>query len=82
MNFDSWKYQYGYDKVGSVVADPLFVSPGRDFRLQSGSPAVKAGVSVGLLEDYADVPVSGKPDIGACEFQRGWENSRDKKIVR
>ena len=68
MTFTTWKNTYKYDTVGSSVADPLFVNAGTDFHLQAGSPAINAGVSVGLLKDYAGVPISGKPDIGAYEF--------------
>ncbi|RJR23048.1 MAG: hypothetical protein C4581_00050 [Nitrospiraceae bacterium] len=69
MNFDSWKNTRKYETVGSRVADPLFVSPGKDFHLQSDSPAVKAGVPAGLLEDHAGARISGTPNIGAYESQ-------------
>ncbi len=46
----------------SIAEDPLFIDPeARDFRLQSGSPAIDAGIDVGL-------PYTGNaPDIGAIE---------------
>lgn len=51
-------------------ADPLFVSAGTNFRLQSASPAIDAGVPVGLTRDIMSNPVpSGTaPDIGAFEY--------------
>jgi hypothetical protein len=53
-------------------ADPLFVSA-TDYHLQSGSPAINAGVDVGLTEDYRGmvVPQGSAPDIGAYEFGPG-----------
>jgi hypothetical protein len=64
---------YGFDTVG-VNADPLFISTS-DFHLQSTSPAINAGVDVGLTKDYEGNPVPAKhravrkPDIGAYEYQ-------------
>jgi len=49
--------------------DPLFVSSGSDFRLQAGSPAINAGINVGLANDYAGHSVSDPPEIGAYEYQ-------------
>jgi len=55
------------------VVDPKFVSPGSDFRLQAGSPAINAGilesVNLGWRVDLAGraVPVNGAVDIGAYE---------------
>ena len=61
MEFSTWQNKYKYDTIGSKVADPLFVSPGKDFHLKPGSPAIDTGVSIGVLKDNA-----GKnPDIGA-----------------
>lgn len=42
---------------------------GDNYRLQSGSPAINAGVDVGLTTDADGKPISGKPDIGAYEYQ-------------
>lgn len=47
----------GYD-TNSLDSDPLFVSNGVNFHLQSGSPARGAGVNVGLSN-------TNPPDIGA-----------------
>jgi hypothetical protein len=51
-------------------SDPLMMSPQtRDFRLQNTSPAINAGVSVGLTTDYAGNLLVGAPDMGALENQ-------------
>lgn len=58
--------------VSTLVTDPLFISPS-DFHLQSGSPAISAGIFVlGVhdqvgLKDFAGQDVYGMPgyDIGA-----------------
>jgi len=51
----------GYTLSDNIKSDPLFVSS-TDFSLQSSSPAIDAGVDVGL-------PYSGTaPDIGAFEY--------------
>jgi hypothetical protein len=39
-----------------------------NYRLQSTSPAINAGVDVGLTTDYQGRSIVGLPDIGACEF--------------
>ncbi len=53
----------------SVTGDPKFVSAAdNNFRLKPGSPAINAGVDVGLVTDYAGKPIAGLPDIGAYEF--------------
>ena len=73
--FGTW-----YDSIAAFAAgvagqeanyksgDPLFVNAaGGDFRLQSGSPAINAGVGVGLVTDYSGFPVGATPEIGAFE---------------
>ena len=54
----------------SIVADPLFVDPENgNFHLWSDSPAINAGVDVGLTQDFDGnpVPQGPAPDIGAYE---------------
>ena len=53
----------------NITTDPLFVSS-TNYRLQSESPAIDAGIDVGLTRDYDDkgVPYNGVPDIGAYEY--------------
>ena len=59
----------GYDKHG-VNANPLFTNAGAaNFALLSGSPAIKAGVNVGLSVDLTGNQVPSVPDIGANQSQ-------------
>jgi len=75
-NFSGWKAisraGYTFDP-NSKVADPLFVNPGKEnFQLQSSSPAIDAGVSVGLSHDRQGTPIPQgfAPDIGAYEHKK------------
>ncbi len=58
-----------------VTGNPGFVSPGTDFRLQAGSPAIDAGSNAvaGLVtDDYTTQvprPAGAGYDIGACEYK-------------
>jgi uncharacterized protein YcfL len=66
-----WRTNTGQD-ANSQVVDPLFVSTVTpDFHLQTGSPAINAGVDVGIVLDYAGSAIVGLPDIGAYEYQGG-----------
>jgi len=48
----------------NIFVDPLFVDPPYDYRLQASSPAIDAGMDVGL-------PYEGSaPDMGAFEFDQ------------
>jgi len=68
----TWK-GYGFDTAG-VNKDPLFTNGSgtysipSDFHLQSTSPAIYAGVNVGLITDYAGNPVHNPPSIGAYNY--------------
>lgn len=55
---------------GNITGNPLFVSAGSNFQLQSGSPCIDAGVNTGLTADYAGdpAPVGSGYDIGAYEY--------------
>ena len=69
-NFADWKTNSGHDANSPTPADPLFVDKDNaDFLLQSGSPAIEAGIDVGLTQDFAGVtvPHGATPDIGALE---------------
>jgi len=50
----------------SLNANPLFISS-TNYNLQSTSPAINAGVAVGVSTDYAQNAFDTKPDIGAYE---------------
>jgi parallel beta-helix repeat protein len=60
LNFSSWVSQSG--ETGAKNADPLFVNPSAgNFNLGAGSPAIDAGIGVGL-------PFNGSaPDMGGLE---------------
>jgi len=54
---------------GNVEADPLFTDPdAADYHLRPGSPAINAGVDVGLDRDLDGNPIVEAPDIGAYEY--------------
>lgn len=72
--FDGPSNVYGNN---SIQADPKFVNPGSDFRLQDVSPAVDAGTNVGIMMDLDGNP---RPqgtgyDIGAYEYTGGWQST-------
>jgi hypothetical protein len=72
-NFADYKAASSQD-ASSVNADPLFTSTVTpDFSLQASSPAINAGVDVGLTSDYAAATVpdacSSLYDIGSYEYQ-------------
>jgi len=75
-NFAGWqsysRQGYIFD-LNSKLADPLFQSPANEnFQLQSSSPAIDAGASVGLSQDRqgTTIPQGFAPDIGAYESKR------------
>ena len=51
----------------SIVGNPSFISSS-DIHLNSNSPCINAGVEESLLVDKDKVSISGRPDIGAYEF--------------
>ncbi len=61
--YDSQARLGGVTDARKVIGNPLFVSPDlRDYNLRDGSPAIDAGIDVGL-------PFEGTaPDLGAYEF--------------
>ena len=66
-----WESPYNPTNVTNtnlIKSNPLFVSANSDWHLQTGSPAINAGVNVGLTKDYAGNAVSNPPEIGAYEY--------------
>jgi hypothetical protein len=55
----------------SIYADPLFVTNGSNYQLQSASPAINRGSAVSYTTDLAGNPrtVGASPDAGAYEYQ-------------
>lgn len=64
----------GHSYVSNLVfknnyfSDPSFVNPKNDFHLKRDSPAINAGRYVGLESDFDHIPVTLRPEIGACEY--------------
>ncbi|MBN2349204.1 MAG: cadherin domain-containing protein [Bacteroidales bacterium] len=57
--------------VNSFVADPQFVDIYNDnFNVRTSSPAIDAGINVGIIKDYYgfQVPFGDAPDIGISEI--------------
>lgn len=58
----------------NINGDPLFVDPDnanyllRDYNLSVGSPAISAGIGVGLTTDYAGNAWATTPSIGSLEY--------------
>ena len=64
-----------YDNIhNNIQSNPLFVDPDnanyllRDYSLSEGSPAIGAGIDVGLTTDYAGNAWATTPSIGALEY--------------
>jgi hypothetical protein len=62
-------FQATGQEAGSLFVDPKFTSPGSDFRLQAGSPAIDKGFITGVISDFLGVPrpQGAGYDIGAYE---------------
>lgn len=55
--------------TSKIAADPLFVGASTgNFHLQAGSPAIRAGINIGLTTDLDGHGVANPPSIGAYEF--------------
>jgi len=62
----------------AIIQDPLFVDPENyDFHLKENSPAVDAGIDVGIEEDFDGNTINpNHVDIGAFEYTGGNYNER------
>jgi hypothetical protein len=73
-DLNAWRTASGFD-MNSIVANPLFVSPGptlHGLNLSSGSPAINAGhASLSSSQDMFGVSRDASPDIGAYEYSGG-----------
>lgn len=73
--WDDWEIHpgtiTGFTRTNNIdETDPLMTNSGTyDFTLTELSPAINAGVNVGLTTDYLDNSITGNPDIGAYEYQ-------------
>ena len=66
----SWATYHASNESNSKNGDPLFTNASsNDFTLTYLSPAIDAGVDVGLTQDYLGKHIYGLPDIGAYEYQ-------------
>ncbi|MFH1529223.1 MAG: lamin tail domain-containing protein [Pseudomonadota bacterium] len=58
--------------TGDLTLDPRFISPGsKDYRLQGDSPAMDAGQTTFVVDDFdgSPRPMGAAPDLGAFEVQ-------------
>jgi hypothetical protein len=57
--------------TGAIAKAPAFVAPAQqDYHILPDSPAINAGVPVGVLTDIDGEPRLGAPDVGADEVAR------------
>lgn len=76
MNFANWQYysdlNCGTWDAHGFIGDPLFVDSTPNeavgVKLQSGSPAAKAGTDVDLATDFAGNPWKNPPSMGAYQY--------------
>jgi len=67
LTLGEWQAR-GYDTDVIMAGGQFTNSTSTDFTLQSGSPAINAGVDLGYTSDYAGNAIEGLPDLGAFEF--------------
>lgn len=72
---DYYKYPSDHSSITAVTnltgINPLFIdAAGNNFQLQSTSPAINAGTTIGLTSDFLSNPVPNGtvPDLGAYEW--------------
>ncbi|HMK56523.1 MAG TPA: choice-of-anchor Q domain-containing protein [Dissulfurispiraceae bacterium] len=82
-NFADFKTADGGD-THSLRTNPMFIDPANgNFRLRAGSPAINAGINVGLTSDFdgKTVPNASAPDIGAFEDSGSVRPSPPSELV-
>lgn len=57
-----------YVNQNNLTSNPSYVAVGTDFHLAEGSPAIDAGIGVGLTVDFDGNLIGAIPDIGAYEY--------------
>jgi len=60
-------------EANAVVGDPLFVTVGSDFHLQSSSPVIGEGTDLDLVYDFDSKSWNATPSMGAYEYSTGEE---------
>jgi chitodextrinase len=72
-------YASNFTLANNISGEPKFVNlTGRDFHLQSGSPAIDKGLYFAGYDYDADGnPIVGAPDIGAYEYASSTTSSTD-----
>ena len=55
-------------EANAIVGDPIFVTVGSNFHLQSSSPVIGEGVDLDLVLDYDSVSWNVTPSMGAYEY--------------
>jgi hypothetical protein len=65
-SWSSWTSTHATWDTHSYNSDPLINTT--TFKLNVGSPAIDKGISIYSIKDYYKNPITGTPDIGACEF--------------
>lgn len=70
--------------INSLIENPLFKDAGNNnFEIEHSSPAIDAGINVGLLEDLygMTVPKGKAPDIGSFEAEEQISSNIEKPIT-
>jgi hypothetical protein len=67
----------GPSESGRLTSDPMFVNvSSNNYSLQTSSPAIDAGASLGYSEDIAGRRIDAAPDLGAYEVGDGTAGSQ------
>lgn len=69
VDFEAFSGESDNIFLDNISTNPLFTNPAiENFQLLMASPAIDAGIDVGLLTDYNQNSISGLPDIGPFEY--------------